>query len=86
MVDEQGIDPVRLIPKGLGETTPAVIKDITPAGDTTETKLGCDMITRLKRSDPEKFDYYHQLNRRTECAILSFDYVAPAKPEDGDDN
>ena len=81
LVEEKGVDPARLIPKGLGETTPAKILDISPAGDTTETYLACDFITKLKRSNPAKFDYYHQLNRRTECSILSFDYVAPPKPE-----
>jgi len=75
LVNEKGISRRRLIPKGLGETTPATLVDVSPTGDTTKTLLGCDFITKLKRSEPEKFDYYHQLNRRTECAILSFDYV-----------
>lgn len=87
LVDEKGIAPERLIPKGLGESKPSTLKEIDPiSGDTTYTELGCNMITKLKRSDPDKFDYYHQLNRRTECVILSFDYVpteAP-KPEEGD--
>ncbi|NOQ73318.1 MAG: OmpA family protein [Crocinitomix sp.] len=88
LVQEKGIPTERLIPKGLGETTPAEIRDISMAGDTTYTSLECNMITKLKKTDLEKFTYYHQLNRRTECAILSFDYV-PAEatePEDGDGN
>lgn len=85
LVNEKGIPLARLIPKGLGETTPATIRDIKPGGDTTNIVLDCNMITKLQRTDPEKFEYYHQLNRRTECVILSFDYV-PAKPEDGSGN
>ena len=76
LVQEKGIDPVRLIPKGLGETTPATYKEIF-GSDTTEIFLGCDMITKLQKTDKEKFEFYHQMNRRTECVILSFDYVAP---------
>lgn len=88
LVDEKGIPTERLIPKGLGEKRPVELKEISENGDTTYTTLGCDMITKLKRTDKAKFEYYHQLNRRTECAILSFDYV-PAEatePEDGDGN
>jgi outer membrane protein OmpA-like peptidoglycan-associated protein len=88
LVDEKGIPTERLIPKGLGEKKPVDLRQISEAGDTTFLPLECDMITKLKRTEPEKFDYYHQLNRRTECAILSFDYV-PAEatePEDGDGN
>ena len=77
LVNEKGIDPVRLIPKGLGETTPATYKEVI-GSDTTEILLECDMITKLQRTDEEKFKFYHQMNRRTECVILSFDYVAPS--------
>lgn len=88
LVDDKGIPTERLIPKGLGETRPVELRNISDVGDTTFTTLGCDMITKLKRSDEVMFKYYHQLNRRTECAILSFDYV-PAEatePEDGEGN
>lgn len=80
LVNEKGIDPARLIPKGLGETTPVVLETQDESGATKELVLECGMITKLKRSNPEKFKYYHQLNRRTECAILSFDFVPTEKP------
>jgi hypothetical protein len=71
------------VPKGLGETTPATITNVDPvSGDTTTLKLECGMITKLQKTDKEKFEYYHQLNRRTECVILSFDYVAPVAPKE----
>ncbi|WP_070138027.1 OmpA family protein [Crocinitomix algicola] len=76
LVEEKQIDPVRLIPKGLGETTPATYKEIVGT-DTTEILLECNMINQLKNSDKELFEFYHQINRRTECVILSFDYVPP---------
>lgn len=83
LVNEKGINPARLIPRGLGESTPATYKEITPAGDTTEIVLGCDMITKLQKTDKAKFEFYHQINRRTECVILSFDFVPPTEPESG---
>lgn len=87
LVQEKGIPAERLIPRGLGESTPATLKEVGPGGDTTFTKLECDLITKLQLSEPAKFDYYHQLNRRTECVILSFDYVpteATEEEEEGD--
>jgi peptidoglycan-associated lipoprotein len=87
LVDEKGIDPARLIPRGLGESTPVMYKEVNPiTEDTTVTELTCKYVTSFEKTDKELFEYYHQLNRRTECAILSFDYVAPAKPEDGEEN
>ena len=56
LVNEMGVPAERLIPRGLGETTPAVYKEVLASGDTLETKLECGMITALKRSEPEKFD------------------------------
>ena len=85
LVYEKGIPVERLIPKGLGETTPATIVEIGAGGDTTELVLDCNMITKFQRSDVEKFEYYHQLNRRTECVILSFDYV-PTEASSGTGN
>ena len=85
LVYEKGIPVERLIPKGLGETTPATIVEVGAGGDTTELVLDCNMITKFQRSDVEKFEYYHQLNRRTECVILSFDYV-PTEASSGTGN
>lgn len=86
LVNEKGIPAERLIPKGLGETTPATVEEVSIDGDTTQTVLTCSFITKYKRSDKELFEYYHALNRRTECAILSFDYVPTeaTEPEEGD--
>ena len=85
LVYEKGIPVERLIPKGLGETTPATIVEVGAGGDTTELVLDCNIITKFQRSDVEKFEYYHQLNRRTECVILSFDYV-PTEASSGTGN
>lgn len=85
LVEEKGIARERLVPKGLGESTPAVLEQVDPAtGEVKLLKLGCDMITKFQKTDNEKFEYYHQLNRRTECVILSFDYVAPAVKANGE--
>jgi hypothetical protein len=89
LVNEKGIPTERLIPRGLGESKPATLEQVGPDGDTTLLELECNMITRLKRSEPEKFEYYHQLNRRTECVILSFDYVpteGTEEEEEGSNN
>ncbi len=83
LVNEKGVNPARLIPKGLGETTPATIQVKDENGEEEPLLLECGMITKLKRSDTEKFEYYHQLNRRTECAILSFDFVPSEETEPG---
>lgn len=67
----KGIPKERLVAKGYGETQPRTLKD--------GTVLECDYINSFKKSDPDKFDRLHTLNRRTTFSILSFDYTP--KPE-----
>ncbi|MBD3635753.1 MAG: OmpA family protein [Crocinitomicaceae bacterium] len=86
LVNERGLDSARLVPKGMGETTPAMYYEINEEGDTTlAQKLTESYINQFKRSDPAKFEALHQKNRRTEGKIISYDYV-PRKPEEGDGN
>lgn len=60
LVDEKGIAKERLVPLGRGEDEPL-------------PGLGCNEIERLPtRAEKEAA---HQLNRRTDCKILSWDYV-----------
>lgn len=79
LVREKGLPIQRLVPKGYGESAPLNYMKIDENGDTTYTLLKCDYITSFQRSDNAKFEKLHQLNRRTECRILSFDYV----PQEG---
>ncbi len=70
LVNEKGLPADRLTAKGYGETTPATIKV-----DGIPIKLDCDMIMGLEKTDPAKFEDYHQRNRRTEGRVLRYDYV-----------
>lgn len=81
LVNEKGLPRERLIPRGYGEETPTTIYEINEAGDTTASHVLSDSyINQFKRSDPAKFEHLHQLNRRTEGKIISYDYV----PKEGD--
>ena len=82
LVFEKGLDSARLVPKGYGEVQPTTFYEIGDNGDTlARHKLTEAYINKFKRSDPDKFEMLHQMNRRTEGKILSYDYV-PRKPED----
>jgi outer membrane protein OmpA-like peptidoglycan-associated protein len=89
LVVEKGLAAERLVPAGYGEEQPLEYTEVSAEGDSTTMVLKCDYINKFKRSDKAKFEHYHQLNRRTECRILSMDYVAPEpeenpSPEGGD--
>ncbi|MEO9532272.1 MAG: OmpA family protein [Crocinitomicaceae bacterium] len=75
LVNEKGLDPARLVPKGLGETTPTTIYDISETGDTTGTHVLTETYINKFRSTKSVFEGLHQKNRRTEGKILSYDYV-----------
>ncbi len=86
LVHEKGIPPARLVPRGYGELVPLEHFEVGATGDTNKFTLKCDFITKYQRTDVQKFEHYHQLNRRTECRVLSMDYKEPEpgpKPEDG---
>lgn len=79
LVNEKGIDPARLVPKGQGEDIPAEWKD----PETGEIiKLTETYINKFQKTDPKKFEMLHQLNRRTEGRVLSMDYVPAPKVEE----
>ena len=80
LVQERGLPAERFVPKGYGETAPFLLEEPQPNGDTTRTLLTEAYINKFK-SDKAMFERLHQFNRRTECAILSFDYVP--KPGEG---
>lgn len=86
LVNERGLPAERFVPKGYGETTPFTLVEVKAPGDTTRTLLTEKYINTFKTNKP-MFEKLHQYNRRTECKILSFDYVPKpgegVKPEDG---
>ncbi|MGV6860327.1 MAG: OmpA family protein [Putridiphycobacter sp.] len=90
LVNEKGLPADRFVPKGYGEDTPNTYYDINKeTGDTVGVyKLTEAYINQFKTSDKDKFEMLHQLNRRTECKIIGFDYVAKEaeepKPEEGE--
>jgi len=67
---QKGIDPGRLVPKGVGEGTPAVL--VQPLGPLPAgTKLTESVINKL----PAEFqEAAHQINRRTVFKVLSTDF------------
>lgn len=80
LVNEKGIDPERISPKGYGEYKPRKLdKDLTimyknkPYTFTKGTELTEIYITSLASKDEQ--EAAHQLNRRTEFMILRDDYV-----------
>ena len=58
----KGIPKERMTAKGLGEEAPRY--DYT----------GCDDVNKLKKSNKDEFERLHQLNRRTQFRVLTFDY------------
>lgn len=89
LVLERGLPAERFVPKGYGETTPFTLVESKAPGDTTRTLLTEAYINKYK-ADKAMFEKLHQYNRRTECKILSFDYVPKpgegVKPENGTGN
>ena len=66
LVNEKGIDKARLVPKGYGEDVPATYQGV---------KLTESYINQFKTSDPAKYQMLLQKNRRTDCNIISYDYI-----------
>jgi outer membrane protein OmpA-like peptidoglycan-associated protein/tetratricopeptide (TPR) repeat protein len=90
LVKERGVDSLRLQASGRGEDQPRVVwllggkylvdnPDVDSAQQITLTEA---YINQFKKSDKVLFEHLHQLNRRTEGEVVSFDYVKPepAKP------
>ena len=80
LVNQKGIDPARIVPKGYGEYMPRVLdRDMTVVYNRKTftfkkgTKLTEKYIEGLGSKDEK--EAAHQLNRRTELYILRDDYV-----------
>lgn len=59
---QRGIPKERMTAKGMGEDVPRY--DYT----------GCDDVNKLKKTNNKEFERLHQLNRRTQFRVLTFDY------------
>ncbi|MFM7566601.1 MAG: OmpA family protein [Flavobacteriales bacterium] len=81
LVQQEKIDPRRIIPVGLGESEPATWFDADKKERITLTE---DYIQQFK-DDPTTFEKLNQLNRRTEGRILRLDFnpqTAPKAPRE----
>ncbi|MFK8038520.1 MAG: OmpA family protein [Crocinitomicaceae bacterium] len=66
LVNEKGLPRARFVPKGYGEDRPATYQG---------QLLTESYINKFKSSDKARFEMLHQKNRRTDCEIISYDYV-----------
>jgi outer membrane protein OmpA-like peptidoglycan-associated protein/tetratricopeptide (TPR) repeat protein len=83
LVEEKGVDPRRIVPAGKGESVP---RTVYKKGDEYLTSQPIDMtgvetivlnetyINQFKTSNKALFETLHQLNRRTEGAVLRTDF------------
>jgi len=77
---DKGIDPVRLSPKGYGESTSKVVDDLIVKQNPflkSGTALTEQYINTL--ATEEQKEIAHQINRRTEFRVLRTDYEASKK-------
>jgi peptidoglycan-associated lipoprotein len=76
----KGISADRLTAKGYGESTPKVVDDVI-ASQNKFLKAGTVLSEQFINSLPndEQKEIAHQINRRTEFAVLRTDYEAPKK-------
>jgi outer membrane protein OmpA-like peptidoglycan-associated protein len=96
LVKERGVDPRRIVPVGKGERAPRTVwlkdgvyytkkpsEDVI--ADYKEIVLKESYINKFKRSDKKTFTLLHQLNRRTEGAVIAQDFdpetAPPADPK-----
>jgi outer membrane protein OmpA-like peptidoglycan-associated protein len=90
LVEQKGIDPRRIIPVGKGELLPrqVYLKDyiymVNPPSDMTNVKvitLTESYINQFQTTNKELFKQLHQLNRRTECTIISTEFNPTTAPD-----
>ncbi len=88
LVDEQGVDPRRIVPVGRGEYEPRMVfrngdkfEDVAPRDEEgniisgwTEVKLTEALINSFMKKDKALFDKLHGWNRRTEGKVLRLDF------------
>lgn len=72
LVEEKGMDSSRFIAVGKGEREPATYLDPETKDTLTLTE---EFINQFKKDDNDKFEFYHQLNRRTEGRVVRMDYI-----------
>ncbi len=79
LVLEKGIDPRRIIPQGLGESSPASYFDSSTNKKVLLTEEYLSQIT----NNQNLLDYLNQFNRRTEGVIdrMNFSNIDPKAPE-----
>lgn len=89
LVEEKGLDPRRIVPIGKGEGSS---RTVWRKGDVYFTSAPIDMtsvekvvlteayINKFMKSNPELFEFLHQLNRRTEGRVLSMDFDTEKTP------
>ncbi len=89
LVEQRGVDPRRIVPVGKGEDSPRTVWKV---GDTyvvqePKDKEGVETIVLTEayinkfRRDKKTFEMLHQLNRRTEGAVITLDFDPATAPE-----
>lgn len=90
LVEEKGVDPRRIVPVGKGEKE---ARTVWIKGDEVLAKKPVDMtgvteqvlteayINSFQKSNPDRFQYLHALNRRTEGRVISMDFNPSTAPE-----
>lgn len=88
LVREKGIDSVRLVASGRGENQPRKVWLMggrylvdNPHVDSAEAIILTEEYINKFKKDKAMFEKLHQLNRRTEGEVVSFDYVPKPKEE-----
>lgn len=91
LVKERGVDPARLVAEGRGEEQPRTVwllngkyRVLEPDSTSERIVLTLDYINQFKRSNKDLFDKLHQLNRRTEGEVVSFNYVPKVNKVEGE--
>lgn len=89
LVEEKGVDPRRIVPAGKGESVPRTVYKL---GDQYLVTQPLDMtgvetivltetyINQFQKTNKSLFETLHQLNRRTEGAVLRTDFDPATSP------
>ncbi len=78
-----GINELRLIPKGYGGSTPQTIVEIDSISrDTISIILVEEYINQYKITNPRRYEELHKINRRLELKIIRTDFVSNEKKND----
>ncbi len=95
LVEEQGVDPRRIIPVGKGEYEPRTVyrngdlfEELPPRDEDgnivagwSEVKLTEALINSYQKKDKALFDKLHGLNRRTEGKVIRMNFNPETDPE-----